>query len=284
MEQTRHIQHQLPRKFFKLTAQVIYIVVLPLFFLLFALSYRPESLVRLLDMGREMFSFNLTMVFAIIFGSYLTLRLSLYFLRHKISHHPLWYTAWCIMEAVFVSFFVALYLWLMYNSKEMPFYTALGNSLVQVSSILLYPYLIVFLLQLVEANVKFKQRHLAEMKKAESVNDNRIKFTDENGQVRFTSLPQDILYLESDGNYVRIHYLSRNEKKIFSLRNAMKNVEAKCEEFSFVRCHRSYIINPKRVKLLTKSEDGTLYAELNDVQSTHVPITKTYYDALTEIL
>ncbi|MBQ4291726.1 MAG: LytTR family transcriptional regulator [Muribaculaceae bacterium] len=279
MDQNRQ-QQQLPRKFYKLTAQVIYMVVLPAFFLLFVLGYRPEGLVGLLDMGRGMFSFNLTMVFVIIFGSVFVLRLSLYFLRHMVSHHPLWYLAWCILELVVISFFVALYIWLVYDGTQLSYYEALGSSMGYIFSILFYPYVVIFLLQLVEANSKFLHRHSGDAKKTES----RIKFTDDNGQVRFTALTNDILYIEAEGNYIRIHYLSRNEKKSFSLRNSMKNIEAKCEEYALARCHRSYFINPKRVKLLTKGDDGILYAELNDLQSTHVPITKTYYDKLTNML
>lgn len=279
MDQNRQ-QQQLPRKFYKLTAQVIYMVVLPAFFLLFVLGYRPEGLVGLLDMGLGMFSFNLTMVFVIIFGSVFVLRLSLYFLRHMVSHHPLWYLAWCILELVVISFFVALYIWLVYDGTQLSYYEALGSSMGYIFSILFYPYVVIFLLQLVEANSKFLHRHSGDAKKTES----RIKFTDDNGQVRFTALTNDILYIEAEGNYIRIHYLSRNEKKSFSLRNSMKNIEAKCEEYALARCHRSYFINPKRVKLLTKGDDGILYAELNDLQSTHVPITKTYYDKLTNML
>lgn len=279
MDQNRQ-QQQLPRKFYKLTAQVIYMVVLPAFFLLFVLGYRPEGLVGLLEMGRGMFSFNLTMVFVIIFGSVFVLRLSLYFLRHMVSHHPLWYLAWCILELVVISFFVALYIWLIYDGTQLSYYEALGSSMGYIFSILFYPYVVIFLLQLVEANSKFLHRHSGDAKKTES----RIKFTDDNGQVRFTALTNDILYIEAEGNYIRIHYLSRNEKKSFSLRNSMKNIEAKCEEYALARCHRSYFINPKRVKLLTKGDDGILYAELNDLQSTHVPITKTYYDKLTNML
>ena len=227
-------------------------VVLPAFFLLFVLGYRPEGLVGLLDMGRGMFSFNLTMVFVIIFGSVFVLRLSLYFLRHMVSHHPLWYLAWCILELVVISFFVALYIWLVYDGTQLSYYEALGSSMGYIFSILFYPYVVIFLLQLVEANSKFLHRHSGDAKKTES----RIKFTDDNGQVRFTALTNDILYIEAEGNYIRIHYLSRNEKKSFSLRNSMKNIEAKCEEYALARCHRSYFINPKRVKLLTKGDDG----------------------------
>ena len=276
----------LPHKFFKLTAQIIYIVILPIFFLTFVLGYEPRAFVELLNMGCDMFSFNLTMVFTIIFGTILVMRLSLYFLRHKVSHHPLWYMAWCLLEILVMSLFVTLYIWLIYPAPGISFYEALTNSFAYCFSILLYPYVVIFLLQVVEANVKLNHRHqLAEATKARLNDENeRIKFVDEKGVLRLTLQVSDILFIEAAANYIHIHYMSHDVKKEFKLRNSMKNIEDQCEPTPISRCHRSFLINPNRIKVLSKDDNDVLYAEMNDPQSTHVPITKAYFDTISKLL
>lgn len=277
---------QLPRKFFKLTAQIIHIVVLPMFFLVFVLGYEPRTFVNMLNMSSDMFSFNLTMVLTIIFASILVMRISLYFLRHKVSHHPLWYMAWCLLEIVVMSFFVTLYIWLIFPEPGISFYEALASSFAYCFSILLYPYIVIFLLQLVEAHVKLSQRHqqsIANKIKHDSEKE-RIKFIDEKGTLRLTIQAPDVLYIEAAANYLHIHYMSNDIKKEFQLRNSMKSVEEQCEHTSITRCHRSFLINPDRIKVLSKDENGVLYAALDDPQSTHVPITKAYFDTISKLL
>ncbi len=54
----------------------------------------------------------------------------------------------------------------------------------------------------------------------------------------------DILYCESDGNYTAIHLID-TEKIIVS--KYIKIVEEWLPEESFIRCHRSYIVNTKHI-------------------------------------
>ena len=44
-----------------------------------------------------------------------------------------------------------------------------------------------------------------------------------------------------------------------------------------VRCHRSYIVNLDRVKVLRKTKDG-IFLELDALQTPDIPVSKTYYE------
>ena len=44
-----------------------------------------------------------------------------------------------------------------------------------------------------------------------------------------------------------------------------------------VRCHRSYIVNLDKVKVLRKTKDG-IYLELDAMNTPDIPVSKTYYE------
>jgi DNA-binding LytR/AlgR family response regulator len=51
-----------------------------------------------------------------------------------------------------------------------------------------------------------------------------------------------------------------------------------------MRCHRSFYINPAHVKVLRKDRDGIMYAELDADDVRHIPVSKKYYDHLSDML
>ena len=70
----------------------------------------------------------------------------------------------------------------------------------------------------------------------------------------------------------------------FVLRSSMKSIEELCASHSLVRCHRSYIVNPEHVRILRKDSRGLLFADLDTPEPVSVPVTKTYYDRLAELI
>lgn len=76
----------------------------------------------------------------------------------------------------------------------------------------------------------------------------------------------DIIYLESEGEYVRLHL--DNQPTITTLFR-LKNMEAALPSDLFMRVHRSYIINLQRIKGYVK---GRVF--LNDTE--YIPIGENY--------
>ena len=109
-----------------------------------------------------------------------------------------------------------------------------------------------------------------------------IPFHDEKGILRFSLKSNDLLYLESADNYVSIYYLNKGKVLHFLLRNTLKTME---ELFKgnpvIIRCHRSYIINFEKAKLLRKEKDGLLL-ELDAPELIDIPVSKSYVDKVME--
>jgi hypothetical protein len=102
-----------------------------------------------------------------------------------------------------------------------------------------------------------------------------LPFYDEKDTMRFSVLPSDILYLEAADNYVTIYFLNKQKISHFLLRNSLKNLGEYLSEYSFVRCHRSFIVNFEKVKLIRKEKDG-LKLEIDAPAELVIPVSKTY--------
>ncbi|HAS39279.1 MAG TPA: hypothetical protein DCS93_02315 [Microscillaceae bacterium] len=107
--------------------------------------------------------------------------------------------------------------------------------------------------------------------------------TAQNGKaVQF--IPQDILYIQSDDNYVDIHYLARGERQKEVLRSSLKNIETQIVNplSPIIRCHRQYLINLERFHI-AKMTTRAMTLTLKDYED-EVPVSKKYIPELKQQL
>ena len=77
-------------------------------------------------------------------------------------------------------------------------------------------------------------------------------------------LLDDILYIESDKDYVKVF----TEKGFIITRQTIASVEAMLSESQFIRIHRSYIVSLNKLKSFT--------AETVEIGNKELPIGKLY--------
>jgi DNA-binding LytR/AlgR family response regulator len=102
-----------------------------------------------------------------------------------------------------------------------------------------------------------------------------IPLRDERGVLRLSLKRSDILYLQGSDNYVTVWYQSQNKITKFMLRNTLRTMEDELQQESIIRCHRSYLVNIERVKLIRREKDG-LQLELDSIPPSAVPVSRTY--------
>lgn len=78
----------------------------------------------------------------------------------------------------------------------------------------------------------------------------------------------DILYMEAQGDYVRINVIDGT----YSIHSSLKSVEEKLSKNTFIRVHRSFIINVSKIDTI---EGGTLIVNKNIV-----PVSDAYRSGL----
>lgn len=110
----------------------------------------------------------------------------------------------------------------------------------------------------------------------------RLNILDENGQLRLSLKPADLLYIESADNYVLVCF--RKEQRIAKemVRNSMKRIETDLKESNCVRCHRSYLINLDAVSYLRK--EGRSYEALIESAGISIPISRVYMKIISDLL
>ena len=114
--------------------------------------------------------------------------------------------------------------------------------------------------------------------------EKKITLFDNSGVLKMQLSLSSLYYIESDDNYIIVWYTdSKGEMKRYMLRCRLKTVEESFMGSSLIRCHRKYIVNMDKVKVLRKEKDGYELEIDNDVIPP-IAITRTYADNVLRYL
>lgn len=264
---------KLPAIFSKLSSQLMYILGLPIFFLCFALIYKPAMAFQLLDMGKGMLGFNATIIMCILLGVMIISRVLLLLIHHQVRFDWWRYLAWQVAEIIVMSMFMGLYMTLMY-SHAYPYFHVVGECLVVLLLIGIFPY-VIFNVALAFA---------AQKEESATYDDTLMRFMDNTQRVKLIIASSAVQYIKAEENYVHICYLEGDRLKEYSLRASMKSLEELMHKHGLIRCQRSYYINPQHVKVLRRDKEGMITAELNNTSIRPIPVSPRYYDELAKWL
>ena len=269
-----------PKGLTRLPSTFIHIGAIPAFFLASALMYEPKALIALLNAGLDYVSFgsvqnfNAVICSAIILFVLAVFRMTLWLIRKRFPSDMWRYAFWCALEIIVCCAFTGLYLVLMDRGGDGGFFHYFGCSLKSIGSMLIIPYFVLALLYMA----------LDDSGNNPLEGDARLKFYDNRHQLKFITESRSILYIESNENYIILHYLENGIEKKVQIRNSMKNIEPLCEQAGFARTHRCFIVNPLHIKSVRKDTGGFNYADLGCERSEGIPISKKYYDSITSLL
>lgn len=196
----------------------------------------------------------------------------------------LFYVLWMIAEICLITITCTFAAWAI-NEHHTNFLKILPRTFYYTVSILLIPYIIFWLYFSLKENEKVLQK----MNEDDKIKENEpnakdlINFSDEKGNLRLSVKLDHLFYLESANNYIYIYY--ENNKKELSkctLRSSLKIIEETFPDIGLIRCHRSYMINFKKIKVLRKEKEGLL-VELDSNGIADIPISKTYVDEMLKL-
>lgn len=111
---------------------------------------------------------------------------------------------------------------------------------------------------------------------AKPYEEKRITLFDNNGVLKFSINSENLYFIESDDNYIKVWYTdSDGEMKQYMLRCRLKTIEESFADSDLVRCHRKYIVNISKVEILKAEKEGYRIS-LNIDGIDYIPISKTY--------
>ena len=195
------------------------------------------------------------------------------------------YVLWCLAEVVLIC---GLYTWLTVLidrvPEDMTEYEVFLKALLYATVSLIIPYVISALyFSLVEKEKIIRLMNYSNVVSDEpepEADDQKITLFDLGGTLRFSVRRQNLYYIESDDNYIKVWYDDGNgEMKQYMLRCRLKTVEETFRDSTLVRCHRKYVVNTEHVRVLRKEGDSFVL-ELDTDQISPIPVTKTYEKAV----
>ncbi len=184
---------------------------------------------------------------------------------------------WILFEIIAMSLFYALYEKLFFNDPH-SFQDALKVSIQNTALVLLLPYSISWLYFSWIDKGKLLER-LKEKDESTTDTKDMVTFHDEKGTMRISLKFLDLLYIQAADNYVTIAYNHHNKQAKYMLRSSLKQIESELSSFPLIRCHRSYMVNFEKVKIIRREKDG-LKIELDSIPPAVIPISKTYMEGV----
>lgn len=256
---------------------LIHVFLNAAFFFGFCMLYNPFNVITEYSFGHFSYGTHLLLISCIILVS-LALSRVIFWLFQKIFTITWWqYIIWCVWELFFTSCFIAMYT-VLFRWGELMYFPTLWNCMRLTFMILMYPYTFLIMWHIIQVMENSSDMEGHEPESA------LMKFLDEHHKLKFTIDQTAILFISAEFNYIKVCYQELDKVRSFLLRNSMKSQEENAIRHGLVRCHRSYYINPKHIKLLKKEKDGRIFAVMDAAEAPQVPISKQYYETLTDIL
>ena len=259
-----------------------------LFAIVFLNIYIPFSETAWFGLGNSV-TFIITLIFIAV--AILTLIVSRMLMYQTSKHHEIryiTYIAWCLAEILIIS---GLYTWITVNLpsyvEETTFITY-SRSAVYCSIALGIPFLISGMyFAIIDKNNTIRLMNFSNVvtEDSETLNESKenmhkITLFDNSGTLKLSISPDNLYYIESDDNYIKVWYTdSKGNLKQYMLRCRLKTVEESFKGSGLIRCNRKYIVNIKKVNMLRKESEGYVL-DLDNESIPTIPVTKTYTDSI----
>lgn len=206
--------------------------------------------------------------------------------RHNIRW-PL-YIIWIVIEILVIALFYAYISAFLVTHEPAYFFSIFPKGLIVVSVIVIVPYTITALYGAFNS----QRKTLSLMKyDEEAVSDVEgiskgaqiVHLSDNNGKLKFSIKLDNLFYIVSQENYIQIYYMSHDKIESYLLRCKITTIEESFAGSSLVRCHRSYIINTDKIRMIRKYKNN-LYISLDHDDIDAIPVSKGYADKIEHIM
>jgi hypothetical protein len=250
-----------------------------LFALIFINIYSPFGADKWFNVTRlQFFTYSslviLTGVLVVVISRVIMYRVS------RIHTILIWqYLVWIFAEVLSMAASYAVFEKLLLGDARL-FTDLVKNSSRNTALVLLLPYSVTWL-YFSWRDKKELIKRLADGHTFPSNTRNMIPFYDEKGMLKFSVKKENLLYLESAENYVSICYLNRDKVSKYLLRDTLKKIEETFSGTEIIRCHRSYMVNFEKVKIIRRDRDG-LKLGFDNPLVIDIPVSKTYINPVME--
>ena len=262
-----------------------------LFALVFLNIYIPFSETAWFGLGDSMM-FVQTLVFATSSIALLIIsRMLMYHMRKLFELTYIEYIGWCFLEIAVIA---GVYTWITTNAIESGIISSIlgGESWAIYKSSFMYvlialgmPYILSGMyFAIIDKNNTIRlmnyEHVVTDEPQKPATELQKITLFDNSGALKMSISPDNLYYIESDDNYIKVWYTdSKGALQNYMLRCRLKTVEDSFKGSGLIRCNRKYIVNLSKVTMLRKENEG-YYLDLCNETIPPLPVTKTYTDSV----
>lgn len=271
---------EIPAYFIDKTNTIIQVVFTSIFAFVFINIYHPFNSLQWFEVNEYKYSvfsglLVLTGMIVVVISRWILLH------RKKKSYITVFsFSMYIFFEIALMALFFACYEKYILTDYR-PFIELLQAAALNTVLILLIPYLISALFFSWQDYKSKFETVIAEQNRGPE--KRFISFYDKNDTLQLTLNEEDIAYVESNENYVIIHYQEEAQHKKFVLRNSMKKMEVMLLDSRIVRIHRGYFANLNRVKRFQKQKKNMLLV-IEFIDSIELTVSKTYAATIAQLL
>lgn len=202
-------------------------------------------------------------------------RIIMYYVCRRKMINILQYLGWIAAEVLAMALFYVVFEKLILRDARL-FTDLIKITARNTALVLLLPYSVLWL-YFSWRDKKEQIERMAEIKSQPDNSRGMIPFYDDKGVLKFSLKMESLYYLESTENYITICYLNKGRVSKYLLRDTMKKMEENFAGTEIIRCHRSFMVNFEKVKVIRKDKEG-LKLELDNASVIDIPVSKTYAD------
>lgn len=189
------------------------------------------------------------------------------------------YIIWIICEILVITLFYT-YVTAYHIRMSPPYFSIIfPKVLLYVSIILIVPYSISALY--CGMNYRRNTLRIQDYSQVVSDDDNAprememVHLSDNSGNLKLSVRLDNLYYIESQDNYIKVFYLNNNILKNYMLRCKLQTIEESFAGSPLIRCHRSYIVNSKKIRAVRREKNITLI-DLDHPDISPIPVTRKH--------
>ena len=108
-----------------------------------------------------------------------------------------------------------------------------------------------------------------------------INIADNKGVLKLSVKLDNLYYIKAEDNYTIVYYSRNGLLNRYMIRCKMQTIEDTFRDTPLMRCHRTYVVNIKKIKVLRHESDG-FYIDFDFEGIDPIPVSKTYSEAVVK--
>ena len=108
-----------------------------------------------------------------------------------------------------------------------------------------------------------------------------INIADNKGVLKLSVKLDNLYYIKAEDNYTIVNYTKNGMLNRYMIRCKIQTIEDNFSGTPLMRCHRTYIVNTQKIKVLRHESDG-FYMDFDFDGIDPIPVSKTYNEAVVK--